>query len=130
MVQTVGERFNFNFFFVLPVLLLERGGWAQHAVGKPAHSDRFGRNIWAIFRQASQKSGIGQNGFPTARRENIPNLKRCRPLALPIQKSTGASVFRVTSGPGQAYLLGLLAKIKCSICSYQLNLWYLLHGNK
>ena len=32
--------------------------------------------------------------------------------------------------PGQAYLLGLLAKIKCSICSYQLNLWYLLHGNK
>ena len=32
--------------------------------------------------------------------------------------------------PEQAYLLGLLAKIKCSICSYQLNLWYLLHGNK
>ena len=27
-------------------------------------------------------------------------------------------------GPDQAYLLGLLAKIKCSICSYQLNLWY------
>merc|ERR1712030_234666 len=27
----------------------------------------------------------------------------------------------------QAYLLGLLAKIKCSICSYQLNLWYLSH---
>ena len=26
MVQTVGERLNFNFFFVLPVLLLERGG--------------------------------------------------------------------------------------------------------
>ena len=28
MVQTVGERFNSNFFFffVLPVLLLERGG--------------------------------------------------------------------------------------------------------
>ena len=24
----------------------------------------------------------------------------------------------------KAYLLGLLAKIKCSICSYQLNLWY------
>jgi hypothetical protein len=22
------------------------------------------------------------------------------------------------------YLLGLLAKIKCSICSYQLNIWY------
>ena len=29
------------------------------------------------------------------------------------------------SHPGvQSYLLGLLAKIKCSICSYQLNLWY------
>ena len=37
-------------------------------------------------------------------------------------------------GPGRAgrvgssYLLGLLAKIKCSICSYQLNLWYVTHG--
>ena len=29
---------------------------------------------------------------------------------------------------GEAYLLGLLAKIKCSICSYQLNLWYVAHG--
>ena len=29
----------------------------------------------------------------------------------------------------QSYLLGLLAKIKCSICSYQLNLWYALHGS-
>ena len=28
----------------------------------------------------------------------------------------------------EAYLLGLLAKIKCSICSYQLNLWYVAHG--
>ena len=28
----------------------------------------------------------------------------------------------------KAYLLGLLAKIKCSICSYQLNLWYAAHG--
>ena len=28
----------------------------------------------------------------------------------------------------KAYLLGLLAKIKCSICSYQLNLWYVAHG--
>ena len=28
----------------------------------------------------------------------------------------------------QSYLLGLLAKIKCSICSYQLNLWYVAHG--
>ena len=27
----------------------------------------------------------------------------------------------------QSYLLGLLAKIKCSICSYQLNLWYVGH---
>ena len=29
MVQTVGERFSFIFFFVLPVLLLERGGWTS-----------------------------------------------------------------------------------------------------
>ncbi len=27
-----------------------------------------------------------------------------------------------------SYLLGLLAKIKCSICSYQLNLWYGFHS--
>ena len=27
-----------------------------------------------------------------------------------------------------SYLLGLLAKIKCSICSYQCENWYLLHG--
>ena len=27
-----------------------------------------------------------------------------------------------------SYLLGLLAKIKCSICSYQLNLWYWMHS--
>ena len=30
--------------------------------------------------------------------------------------------------PTKSYLLGLLAKIKCSICSYQLNLWYVTHG--
>ena len=27
-----------------------------------------------------------------------------------------------------SYLLGLLAKIKCSICSYQCENWYLLYG--
>ena len=37
-----------------------------------------------------------------------------------------ASARRVRTGfrTDSAYLLGLLAKIKCSICSYQLNLWY------
>ena len=35
----------------------------------------------------------------------------------------------VGGGPSfKSYLLGLLAKIKCSICSYQLNLWYVAHG--
>ena len=28
----------------------------------------------------------------------------------------------------ESYLLGLLAKIKCSICSYQCENWYLLYG--
>ena len=28
----------------------------------------------------------------------------------------------------KSYLLGLLAKIKCSICSYQCENWYLLYG--
>ena len=40
------------------------------------------------------------------------------------------SAIRAIIDRNKAYLLGLLAKIKCSICSYQLNLWYLLHGNK
>ena len=48
----------------------------------------------------------------------------------PIRESSHDTVFRVIADHSEAYLLGLLAKIKCSICSYQLNLWYLLHGNK
>ena len=32
-----------------------------------------------------------------------------------------------SGGPKGASLLGLLAKIKCSICSYQLNIWYAAH---
>ena len=45
--------------------------------------------------------------------------------------SVGAHMGRTVMTVGQAArnaspssLLGLLAKIKCSICSYQLNLWY------
>ena len=33
-------------------------------------------------------------------------------------------VYKGKIGKKKSYLLGLLAKIKCSICSYQLNLWY------
>lgn len=32
-----------------------------------------------------------------------------------------------TSNHSSVSLLGLLAKIKCSICSYQLNIWYAAH---
>jgi len=34
---------------------------------------------------------------------------------------------RGNGGRFRASLLGLLAKIKCSICSYQLNIWYAAH---
>ena len=37
-------------------------------------------------------------------------------------------LFGVCGNSCSSYLLGLLAKIKCSICSYQLNLWYVAHG--
>ena len=30
-------------------------------------------------------------------------------------------------GDGERHLSGLLAKIKCSICSYQFNIWYMRH---
>ena len=39
-----------------------------------------------------------------------------------------SSIISEADSGTQAYLLGLLAKIKCSICSYQLNLWYVTHG--
>ena len=48
---------------------------------------------------------------PARRAAHNPGLGRAGYLSRP-------------AAPGQAYLLGLLAKIKCSICSYQLNLWY------
>ena len=42
----------------------------------------------------------------------------------PARKSPRLRLFSSQSNALQSYLLGLLAKIKCSICSYQLNLWY------
>ena len=39
-----------------------------------------------------------------------------------------AKLLKPAGHGGESYLLGLLAKIKCSICSYQLNLWYVAHG--
>ena len=44
------------------------------------------------------------------------------------RKLRGWTVQDLRPNAPQAYLLGLLAKIKCSICSYQLNLWYVAHG--
>ena len=48
--------------------------------------------------------------------------------AHPKRKLHVATVLNRRANDAQAYLLGLLAKIKCSICSYQLNLWYVAHG--
>ena len=107
-------------FFVLPVLLLERGAVTQHAamdqhvqtdsVGSRSDDDP-GRVLTfccccCCFCSTEQTKTTARKGFD--HRPGISSLVcRCHP-----------------------YLLGLLAKIKCSICSYQLNLWYLLHGNK
>ena len=46
----------------------------------------------------------------------------------PERKSPRMRLFIPQGNAVQSYLLGLLAKIKCSICSYQLNLWYVAHG--
>jgi len=35
---------------------------------------------------------------------------------------------RAAAGPDTLSLLGLMAKIKCSICSYQFNIWYAGHS--
>ena len=49
-------------------------------------------------------------------------------LACAQKRSYGRACWRRKRTEGSSYLLGLLAKIKCSICSYQLNLWYVAHG--
>ena len=40
----------------------------------------------------------------------------------------GVKLVKPRSECYKSYLLGLLAKIKCSICSYQCENWYLLYG--
>ena len=50
------------------------------------------------------------------------------PRGAPMRAGPGRPPQPRRSGGGRSYLLGLLAKIKCSICSYQLNLWYVTHG--
>ena len=93
-------------FFVYPVLLLDRGA---HIENLPRQGDTTSKPGIVIHRRN-----------PSSHRRGFD----------PITESSFDPVFRVISGHFEAYLLGLLAKIKCSICSYQLNLWYLLHGNK
>ena len=93
-------------FFVYPVLLLDRG----------AHT----KSLAWVGDTASENGIVMHRKNPSSHRRGFD----------PITESTFDPVFRVISGHSEAYLLGLLAKIKCSICSYQLNLWYLLHGNK
>ena len=51
--------------------------------------------------------------------QTVPNL---------LQKINKLHLLKRVCYSGESYLLGLLAKIKCSICSYQLNLWYVAHG--
>ena len=123
MVQTVGERLNFNFFLFYPYYFLNA------ALGPSVHL-RCTRH-WGSFRPESMDFFFFHAIFFFF----FPRFGKPRRWyqfffldKLPIKKSIEASVFRLKSGQSQAYLLGLLAKIKCSICSYQLNLWYLLHG--
>ena len=108
---------EFQFFFVLPVLLLERGGWTQRTQPTVLRATQ-------VLPRDLGKKKIG------AKKKQLGKINWTHPAKKPIQNSAGVAVFRAPSGLIQAYLLGLLAKIKCSICSYQLNLWYLLHVNK
>ena len=61
--------------------------------------------------------GFAQVGVGKTQR--VPNL---------LQKINKLHLLKRVCYSGESYLLGLLAKIKCSICSYQLNLWYVAHG--
>ena len=57
---------------------------------------------------------------PTTSRDTYGHTDKAKP---------GTDRPQVAGAPHfKSYLLGLLAKIKCSICSYQLNLWYVAHG--
>ena len=73
--------------------------WKLTILGDLAFSDRF----WPI-------AGMFENRCPIECGQSII------PRAPFLQKYSSSS------------LLGLLAKIKCSICSYQFNLWYAVHS--
>ena len=68
------------------------------------------------------------NCYFNARRLWTCLLQVCRNTLDLLQKLPRAGLFVGSGNIGESYLLGLLAKIKCSICSYQLNLWYVAHG--
>ena len=99
------------------------GGWAAGA--------RFGGCAWGCRGALGAGGGAASGrGVPTAGRRAAAERRggpRLESSILPVVRSIWLAEFSVELS---SYLLGLLAKIKCSICSYQLNLWYLLHGNK
>lgn len=63
--------------------------------------------------------------FVAGRHSNVPPLMRQRAPTRLEHVHCGPS--RITKQIFWLSLLGLLAKIKCSICSYQLNIWYAVH---
>ena len=88
--------------------------------------------VYSISRRALLITRLGEQ-LPRPRQVSMPKiLTRTTFILLCAQTSYGWPT-NLKSGCGflvhctktrWPYLLGLLAKIKCSICSYQLNLWY------
>ncbi len=76
---------------------------------------------------------------PVLHGPNLPSLSsseqwlRSRIVTITIpqsgaRKAKSPSHFKDDHSMQSSYLLGLLAKIKCSICSNQLNLWFSMHS--
>ena len=72
------------------------------------------RDLFVFYQLGCEFAQVG-----VGKTQRVPNL---------LQKINKLHLLKRVCYSGESYLLGLLAKIKCSICSYQLNLWYVAHG--
>ena len=106
---------NFFCFFFLFFSMFRTCAWHQSSAGSSARVPRTGPGTSAKYRSGDIARFSLCDFLFTERARLQRKLRRW-------------TVQHLRPNDSQAYLLGLLAKIKCSICSYQLNLWYVAHG--
>ena len=101
--------------------------WAEFGRGACPHVLAGARKLKALFFQ--EFFGARKDAAAKKKELSVFSLPGPAPEGLaPTTWPTASLEFGVPGATEQSYLLGLLAKIKCSICSYQLNLWYVTHG--